>query len=102
MKPWPRARWLALALGAAAAVALVGLQTARQTTQMRESFARLAAVRQQEDDYLREYRLLLLERATFAGYQNVERVAAAELDMGFPEAVVRVGRPGGDMGAAAR
>lgn len=100
MKARNRTWWLALALGAAVAVALVGVQTARQATQMRESFARLAAVRQQEDDYLREYRLLLLERATFAGYQNVERVAAAELDMGFPEAVVRVGRRG-DIGAAA-
>ena len=102
MKPGPRTRWLALALAAAVAVALVGVQSARQTTQMRESFARLAALRQQEDDYLSEYRLLLLERATFAGYQNVERVAAAKLDMGFPEAVVRVRRPVGDLGAAVR
>ena len=102
MRVRPRTRWLALALGAAVAVALAGVQTARQTTQMRESFAQLAAARQQEDDYLREYRLLLLERATFAGYQNVERVAAAELDMRFPEAVVRVGRRTGDIGAPAR
>ena len=102
MRVRSRTRWLALALGAAVAVALAGVQTARQTTQMRESFAQLAAVRQQEDDYLREYRLLLLERATFAGYQNVERVAAAELDMRFPEAVVRVGRRTGDIGAPAR
>lgn len=102
MRVRSRTRWLALALGAAVAVALAGVQTARQTTQMRESFAQLAAARQQEDDYLREYRLLLLERATFAGYQNVERVAAAELDMRFPEAVVRVGRRTGDIGALAR
>lgn len=102
MRVRSRTRWLALALGAAVAVALAGVQTARQSTQMRESFAQLAAARQQEDDYLREYRLLLLERATFAGYQNVERVAAAELDMRFPEAVVRVGRRTGDIGAPAR
>ena len=102
MRVRSRTRWLALALGAAVAVALAGVQTARQTTQLRESFAQLAAARQQEDDYLREYRLLLLERATFAGYQNVERVAAAELDMRFPEAVVRVGRRTGDIGAPAR
>ena len=102
MRVRSRTRWLALALGATVAVALAGVQTARQTTQMRQSFAQLAAARQQEDDYLREYRLLLLERATFAGYQNVERVAAAELDMRFPEAVVRVGRRTGDIGAPAR
>lgn len=102
MRVRSRTRWLALALGAAVAVALAGVQTARQSTQMRESFAQLAAARQQEDDYLREYRLLLLERATFAGYQNVERIAAAELDMRFPEAVVRVGRRTGDIGAPAR
>ncbi len=102
MRVRPRTRWLALALGAAVAVALAGVQTARQSTQMRESFAQLAAARQQEDDHLREYRLLLLERATLTGYQNVERVAAAELDMRFPEAVVRVGRRTGDIGAPAR
>lgn len=92
MRPSATVRWAALGLAAAAAAALVGVQTVRYSTQMRESFARLATARQQEDDHLREYRLLLLERATFAGYQNVERVAAAELGMRFPEAVVRVAR----------
>lgn len=87
-----RTRWLAVALGAASAAALVGVQTVRQATQMRESFAQLAAARQQEDEHLREYRLLLLERATFAGYQNVERIAAAELGMRFPDVVLRVPR----------
>lgn len=88
--PAPRTFWLALGLAASLASGLVALQTVRQTTQMRETFQALVAARAREDDHLREYRLLLLERATFAGYQNVERVAAAELDMTFPDAVVRV------------
>lgn len=87
-----RASWLALGIAASLASGLVALQTVRQTTQMRETFQALVAAREREDDYLREYRLLLLERATFAGYQNVERVAASELDMAFPDAVVQVAR----------
>lgn len=88
----PKAFWLLLCLAAYLAVGVVGVQAVRQSTQMRESFQRLVEARRREDDHLREYRLLLLERATFAGYQNVERVAAAELGMDFPEAVVQVSR----------
>ena len=88
--PAPRTFWLALGLAACLASGLVALQTVRQTTEMRETFQALVAAREREDDYLREYRLLLLERATFAGYQNVERVAGSELDMAFPDAVVQV------------
>ena len=91
-RPAPRASWLVVGLAASLAAALVAVQSVRQSTQMRETFQRLAAAQAREDDHLREYRLLLLERATFAGYQNVERVAAAELDMTFPDAVVQVAR----------
>lgn len=92
MKQKPEVPWLAVCLAASLAAAVVGVQTVRQSTQMRETFQRLVTAREREDEHLREYRLLLLERGTFAGYQNVERVAATELDMAFPEAVVQVAR----------
>lgn len=84
--------WLVLGLAAYAAATITGVQTARQSSEVRELFQRLTASQQTEDGHLREYRLLLLERATLAGYHNVERIAADELGMRFPDTVVKVER----------
>ena len=74
------------------AVAVTGVQSARQSGEMRDLFQRLSTNQQTQDGLLAEYRLLLLERATLAAYQNVERIAAEELDMGFPQEIRRVER----------
>ena len=73
-------------------VAVTGVQSARQSGEMRDLFQRLSTNQQTQDGLLAEYRLLLLERATLAAYQNVERIAADELNMGFPQEVRRVER----------
>jgi len=73
-------------------VAVAGVQSARQSSEMRALFQRLSGNQTVQDRLLAEYRLLLLERATIAGYQNVERIAVEELDMRFPEDVRRVSR----------
>ena len=95
MRRSPLAFWLFLGLAAYAAATVAGLQTAQQSAERRELFQRLSASQDAEDQHLREYRLLLLERATLAGYQNVEVVAKDQLDMRFPDQpndVVRVVR----------
>ncbi len=84
--------WLALGLAAYALATITGVQTVRQSSERRDLFQRLTASQRTEDSHLREYRMLLLERATLAGYHNVERVAEEELDMRFPTTVVRVER----------
>lgn len=73
-------------------VAVTGVQSARQSGEMRDLFQRLSTNQQTQDGLLAEYRLLLLERATLAAYQNVERIAVEELDMEFPEEVRQVER----------
>ena len=85
-------RWLAVGVVAWLGVAVTGVESARQSGAMRDLFQRLSTNQQTQDGLLAEYRLLLLERATLAAYQNVERIAAEELDMGFPEEVHRVER----------
>lgn len=88
----PMAFWLLLGGAAYLGAAVIGVQTARQAHEWRALFRDLAASQSAEDDHLREYRLLLLERATLAGYQNVERLAQEQLGMRFPEQVVKVRR----------
>lgn len=87
-----RSRWLWVGLLAYAGVVVAGVQTARQADEVRGLYQRLSDNRKTQDDHLREYRLLLLERATFAGTQNVEPVAAQQLGMRFPTDVVTVWR----------
>ena len=87
-----RSRWLLIGLLAYAGVLLAGVQTARQADAVRGLYQQLSDNRRVQDDHLREYRLLLLERATFAGTQNVEPVAAERLGMRFPAHVVTVWR----------
>lgn len=87
-----RQLWTAVGLAAYLGIAVAGVQTARQADHVRALYQQLSDNRRVEDDHLREYRLLLLERATFAGTQSVEPVAAEQLGMRFPAEVVPVWR----------
>ena len=73
-------------------IAVTGIQTARQSSEMRVLFHRLSTNQEVQDRLLAEYRLLLLERATLASYLNIESVATDHLNMQFPEQVRRVER----------
>ena len=84
--------WMLLGVAAWAGIAVTGIQTARQSGEMRDLFQQLSSNQQAQDGLLAEYRLLLLEQATLASYLNIEGVAADELDMQFPEQVRRVER----------
>jgi cell division protein FtsL len=84
--------WAGLAAVVYAAITITGVQTARQSHDLRQIYQQLSATQTAKDQQLEEYRLLLLERATFAAHQNVDRVAAEQLGMLFPENVVEVER----------
>ena len=84
--------WLLVGVAAYAAVAVTGVKTAVQSNEVRAYNQRLSDIQSVQDEHLTAHRLLLLERATFAGYLNVERTARAELAMRFPDEVVRVQR----------
>lgn len=82
-----RPLWIATGLLAYACVAVTGIEVARNAAEMRELFIRLEAVRDARDRHLEEYKYLLLERATLESYHDVDRVAAEELAMRFPDRV---------------
>ena len=84
--------WMLLGVAVWAGIAVTGIQTARQSGEMRDLFQQLSSNQAAQDGLLAEYRLLLLEQATLASYLNIEGVAADELDMQFPEQVRRVER----------
>lgn len=88
----PSGFWLALGLAVYAVAAVTGVQTAVLSDEVRAYNQRLSDLQTAQDEHMTRHRLLLLERATFAGYLNVERVARQELGMGFPQEVVRVQR----------
>lgn len=73
-------------------IAVAGIETARQSGEMRDLFQRLSTNQEIQDRLLAEYRLLLLEQATLASYLNLESVATDDLDMRFPEQIRRVER----------
>lgn len=85
-------RWMLVGVVGWIGIAVTGVESARQSGEMRDLFQRLSTNQQTQDGLLAEYRLLLLERATLAAYQNVERIAVEELDMEFPDDVRRVER----------
>ena len=81
-----------LGIAAWTGIAVSGIETARQSGEMRDLFQRLSTNQQVQDRLLAEYRLLLLEQATLASYLNLESVATDHLDMRFPEQIRRVER----------
>jgi len=80
--------WLLL-IALALAVAS-GIQVARQTHEVRRLHAEIQAMQRTQDELFSEYSRLLLERSALAAYQNIERVAEAELAMQFPDKVERL------------
>ena len=92
VKRSPVAFWLLVGVAAYSVAAITGVQTARQASELRDLYRQLSENQRIEDRHLREYRLLLLERATLAGYQSVEPLARDKLNMRFPSDIVRVER----------
>ena len=93
MKPASRGGiWMLLGIATWTGIAVAGIETARQSGEMRDLFQRLSTNQQVQDRLLAEYRLLLLEQATLASYLNLESVATDDLDMSFPEQIRRVER----------
>ena len=82
--------WTLLILLVAAVAS--GIQVARQSHEVRRLHADLQAAQRVQDEVLADYSRLLLERSTLAAYQNVERLAQAELAMQFPDTVERIER----------
>ena len=85
--PRRRPLWLGLTLAVYALVCVTGIGVALKAAEMRALFTHLEDVRSTRDGHLEEYKYLLLERATLKSYQDVERIAVAELDMRFPDEV---------------
>ncbi|MDE0038298.1 MAG: cell division protein FtsL [Gammaproteobacteria bacterium] len=91
-RPTRSGLWMVLGIVAWAGIAVAGIETARQSGEMRDLFQRLSTNQEVQDGLLAEYRLLLLEQATLASYLNLESVATDDLDMQFPERIRRVER----------
>lgn len=81
---------LGLLLAALVAAVASGIQVAHQSHEVRRLHARMQTLHRTQDELLAEYTRLLLERSTLSAYQNVERIAQAELAMQFPETVERL------------
>ena len=73
-----------------ACVVVSGLQVVITTHELRKTHGRLQEARNQQDLLLTEHSRLLLERGALVAYQNIERIAVAELGMRFPDRVERI------------
>ena len=80
------ALWLALLV----AVVASGIQVAYSANETRDLHEALEAAQTSHDEAMAAQSRLLIERATLAAYQNVERTAQLELNMRFPQTVERV------------
>jgi cell division protein FtsL len=67
--------------------AVSGIQVALSAQNVRELHAELEHAQGEQDQQLAEHSRLLLERSALSSYQNVERIAQAELAMEFPDKV---------------
>ncbi len=74
-----------------ACVVASGLQVVVTSHQLRKTQGLLQIARNQQDLLLAEHSRLLLEQGALVAYQHVERLAAEELGMRFPERVERIG-----------
>jgi len=72
------------------AIAISGVFVAGGSLEMRLMVRTLSEVEAQRDELLAEHSQLLLERGAFSSYQNIDRVAAEQLGMKFPDQVERV------------
>ena len=77
--------WLAIFLGGLVFSVATGIAVAHNSHLVRVKHAELEALRLRQDLLLAEYNRLLLERSAFASYAAIDRIAAEELKMRFPE-----------------
>ena len=87
-----RAAGKRMGLTAALFVAAVAsaLQVVMATHQLREIHGKLEETRNYQDLLLAEHSRLLIERGAQSAYHHVERLAARELNMQFPDDVERI------------
>jgi len=71
-------------------IAVTGLYVSVGSQSMRALFQEMSDNQKYRDSLLAEHSRLLLERGTHSTYQNIDRVAEAQLDMKFPERLERV------------
>ena len=71
-------------------IAVTGLYVAAGSQEMRALFQQMSDNQKYRDSLLAEHSRLLLERATYSTYQNIDRIAEAQLHMKFPERPERV------------
>ncbi|MBH79296.1 MAG: cell division protein FtsL [Gammaproteobacteria bacterium] len=68
-------------------VVVSGVQVSYYSQRVRDLHGQLQAVQMHQDAQLAEHSRLLLERSVETSYQNIERIAQADLAMVFPEHV---------------
>ena len=83
-------RRLAVTVALLAVAVASGLQVVMVSHQLREIHGMLEETRNYQDLLLAEHSRLLIERGALAAYHHVERVAAVELNMQFPDDVERI------------
>lgn len=90
-RPWPARSGLVL-LALLIAVVGSGLLAVWRADEVRQLHRSLEAARQRQDELAAEHSRLLLQRSALSAYYNVERVAARDLGMRFPDQVRRLPR----------
>lgn len=82
--------WALAFVGLLFAITATGLHTVSSAHDMRGLYGSLDEVQREQDALLEEHSRLMLERGALTSMQNIEEVAASELDMQFPDGVGQV------------
>lgn len=82
--------WLGAFVVLLVAIGISGLATVATAHEMRGLYSRLGDLQREQDRLLEEHSRLMLERGALGSMQNIERVAASELGMQFPEQIGQV------------
>ncbi len=82
--------WLGAFVVLLVAIGISGLVTVATAHEMRGLYSRLGDVQREQDRLLEEHSRLMLERGALGSMQNIEKVAASELGMQFPEDIGQV------------
>jgi cell division protein FtsL len=83
-------QWVACLLLLLGGIFYSGLQLVQSADEMRFLYRSMDELQSNQDVLLANYSRLLLERSTLASMQTVEAVATTELQMFFPETIVKV------------
>jgi len=73
---------------------IFGVQSARQSQEIRSLYSQLQQDALAKDALLAQQSRLLLERGALKSFNNVDRLAEDKLGMRFPESITRVNREG--------